>query len=203
MYTPEFVISRVKWLAINQPNTLSMSIFDCHIEGLHSIVLNTNSCGDLTRVYLSDNCEAMKRNEGVKNNPLGIHDHLYHLHLYLVSGEVYNLNYTVDESDFKDVLECSIVNKYSFCGRKPHPKGIASLWESYTKELTKEGLILHKDSLHTVKVVSPKASWLVIEGQQTKAATSLYTNLPINLDSHYRKEDNDFIVSYVESFYAK
>lgn len=172
-------------------STLMMSYKNCHIDGLHSIVLN-NNMGKLTRFFYVDKSHTMHKNLGTTMLSLGVHDHKYDLTLTNLFGRAINVNFSVKQVIFPNKGN---VSSYTFSDGKATQCGEV-MYTSRTRLnqeniecLTNSPLFIDKDSLHTVYVPKDEAAaWLVEEGDEIKNHTTLYTNSPVTKSiSHYER----------------
>jgi hypothetical protein len=177
---------------------LLMSRFNCHVIGVHSIVLKNDS-GRLTRCFLADRNHHLYGNLSFHNMALqvGVHDHRYDLLIKGITGVA--INATFGES--LEGFECS---KYKFTD------GQGSEWLGKSNLRLKEinplyggfGVFMHRAELHTMFVPKgQRASWLVKEGYQLQDHTLLYTNSSPLAAKHTVFNSADSVREFVKSFY--
>ena len=161
-------------------STLMMSYKNCHVAGLHSIVLN-NNMGKLTRFFCADKTHNMHKNLSNLMFSLGVHDHKYDLTLTNLFGRAINVNFSVEQVEFPNKGNVSF---HTFSDGKA-TRGDTYIPRALLKQTTLECLsdkpmFIDKDSLHTVYVPKGEpAAWLVEEGEEVKDFTRLYTNTPV------------------------
>ncbi len=178
---------------------LMMSRKNCHIKGLHSIVLYKDKFNRLLRLYLTTpdhelhNCA----NDDLVVN-LGVHNHRYDLILSGVHGEAINIEYVKSryERAYRQKVDSYVFHDkdtVNYCGK---------VFLSRGKSEKIEKLFLKKDKLHTVFVKENNtASWLVQEGFQERDYTMLYTNKPVNCQSHDFFSSADEVRAFVTNYY--
>lgn len=137
----------------------------CHIHGLHSIVLNKNERGQLTRFYKTD------KDHELTQGKLGIHNHRYDLNLWGVYGQAVNKIYIRD-------FYGSLYKKFIFFDREKIEKTNRAYFLSCveTKILSfGEYVRLRADDLHTIYAPEcEEACWIVFEGETIRDCTHLY-----------------------------
>ena len=178
---------------------LEMSRFDCHVKGLHSIVLrNTN--GILTRCFLADSNHNMYRNLNFDDMllNLGVHSHRYDINITGVSGSAINMIFCESDTGVE-------VSKYKF----KNADDSDYIGESFL-ELKKLQAVQKDDSiymlsneLHTMYVPKgQKASWIVQEFKTISDYTYLYTNNS-PLGEKYLTKPSGYVRSFVRQFFSK
>ena len=152
---------------------LMMTRFDCHVKGLHSIVLK-NDNGKLTRCFIAERNHEMYLNINSRLHlPLGIHDHRYDLRLRQVTGEALNILYKENSS------LCNVM-KYKY--ESEIKGGVGAIYDGISgvevcgvNKFT--DIIMSSDELHTVYVPkNQESSWLVQEGHEQQDVTNLFQN---------------------------
>lgn len=168
------------FLENNSDDVLSKSLLNCHVKGLHSIML-LDSPGKTIRLYITD--EDHELNHDALN--VGYHPHHCDLTLKVVHGTLTNIQ--VQESDFKR-LNFSI-DKYLY--KSKISKGemkfdhIGSVYLQHLEtNILKMGssLFMHASDIHTVSVdKGKKCAWLVFEGKEDKNYVPYcYSNSDLN-----------------------
>lgn len=150
---------------------LMLSRFDCHVRGLHSIVLK-NDNGQLTRAFFTTYNHFMHENHLNRSLALGIHDHLYDITLEGVSGQFCN---HVFERGMQ--VGATLVNRFS---STPELKKFWSVdgVKLKTFQWLQAGDVVWMDhkELHTVFVEEHEmACWLVYEGKRCKDSSWLFS----------------------------
>lgn len=155
------------------PETLEMSKMNCHVKGLHSIVLRSYG-GRLLRCFFTTPDHEMYHNVDPEFClALGVHNHLYSLTLSAVYGSAYNMS-------FEKCPQLQNVDMSRFHSKLNGGGGAERLYRSGligtgAERITK--LELTSDELHTVYVPrETRACWLVQEGNRDKDFTTLYQN---------------------------
>jgi hypothetical protein len=178
---------------------LMMTRFDCHVKGLHSVVLK-NESGKLTRCFLVENNHEMHLNINQRLVlPLGIHSHMYDIRLTQVSGEALNVIYRENKS------LCN-VSKYSYeseisGGRGSIYTGISGVEVCDVSRLN--GCFMSHNELHTVYVPKgSKSSWVVQEGQQVTNKTDLFQNGSAKCSEFILPKSADQVRDFVSKFYG-
>ena len=152
---------------------LNQSLRNCHVLGLHSIVLR-NFGGRLTRAFFTSSNHEMHLNlDPSLWLSLGIHNHLYNLDITTISGTPYNVSFEETEGDYN-------VDQYTYQSKIAGGRG-AAYNKAACLEMSGITLIdkLHipHEALHTVFVPRGQmACWLVQEGVKVKDTTKLYQN---------------------------
>lgn len=200
MYSPETII---KMVDNADHETLLMSKMNCHAMGVHSIVLDKTG-GRLTRLFCATAVHGLWWNAMSTNFEVGVHDHVYHLELSHVSGNVIHMKY-VESS-----LEGARLKKYIFtskgCNETPHiePAGSRLLFLSSLQPL-RRCEHLGCNELHTIYCdIGKCASWVVEEGDKVKDKTTLYTNTEqlIKKDMYQPFPSVETVRKFVHDFYG-
>lgn len=176
--------------------TLMLSRLNCHIKGLHSIVLENNE-GKLTRLFITTPKHHMWKNKDVNLSlALGVHSHRYHLQLIEVHGEAMNIIYNHCNPEFG-----TEVDEYRFYSCDD----VKYLGKAYLREYMSVPIIneyMNSNELHTVNVRKGEtASWLVIEGTEYKDSTLLYTNKEVKCEKHRQFSSAKAVREYVKNYY--
>ena len=186
---------------VNQASDVDLmkSRFNCHLKGLHSIVLEDNG-GSLTRCFLAEKSHNLHSNDRHKSLmlSLGVHNHRYSLEIEGVTGSA--VNYTFVESSMGVGCKC-----YRFYNKdEVELLGNRSLMLKKQIELT-DGrlLLLGKNDLHTVFVPRREAaSWIVVEGLEEADHTNLYTNSLVKCEGHCSPNSPQFVRDFVRRFFC-
>lgn len=178
---------------------LLMSRFDCHILGLHSIVLE-NRNGVLTRCFLANVNHEMHRNLNIDSMllSLGAHTHRYEIEIQGVTGAAVNVKM---EETQRIPPNCS---RYVFRDSANFEKaGESSLVVSSMQPIEKNSSVyMAHNEIHTVYIPKgSKASWIVYEGDKVCGKTSLFTSLPVHCESYINPRSAQEVRDYVVNFY--
>lgn len=187
-------------LSAASDSDLLLSRKNCHVKGLHSIVLYKDNFDRLLRLYFTTpdhqlyNC----MDDRVVVN-LGVHNHRYDLHLTSVHGEATNVEYLKTQFELQYKTK---VQSYLFRDRTDVVEcGDVFLSRGKTQKI--ENLFLGKDELHTVYVKEQStASWLVQEGFKQRDYTMLYTNKPVQCEQHDSFQSASDVRSFVTQYYS-
>lgn len=185
-------------LDIASDEYLMLSRFNCHVKGLHSIVLK-NDNGRLTRCFLADFNHAMHTNETHSDTmALGVHNHLYSLRLEGVTGNAINHNYTREE-----VRGSVLFDAYGFQAGKLVPEKLAPLkYRDYEFLVAGKVINLTAEDFHTVSVPRhQRASWLVYEGVVENYFTSMFTLNPEPVCTYDKATSPEQVREFVRGFY--
>lgn len=180
---------------------LMMSMKDCHIKGLHSIVLYCDKYERLLRLYMTTPNHQMHNNmrDDLVIN-LGVHNHRYDLQLTRVHGNAANITYRLSDNRYSNLR----VDVYKYYNKDSYIKQDRAFLRR--KSITLIGnTFMDKSELHTVFVrANETASWLVQEGFEVKDHTLLYTNSDVKCAEYTRFESakavRDFVSEYYEMF---
>lgn len=151
------------------PETQLSGIRDCHVRGLHSVVLRVSPSGFLTRIYLADSNHELHHNE--RPNPkmtLGIHGHRTGIRITGLVGQMDNVLYQDTPSDFQayQIEKCTFDSKIKG-GEGALQRGpITSLWQTgVVNRITPWSRTwMNASELHTVYVrANQQAAWLIEE----------------------------------------
>jgi hypothetical protein len=154
---------------------LALSRFDCHIKGLHSIVL-ANDDGKLTRIFMTTVDHEMYQNLNIANMDmsLGVHTHRYPIMIEGVCGVAVNAAFE------ETIVGCGLpVKKYFYKDKDKFSfiRDTALVHNGLQAILPETKLFLDETELHTVYVPKgSKSAWLVTEGATVSNSTYLYTN---------------------------
>lgn len=188
--------------------TLMMSLDNCHIEGLTSIVLKKEADGSLLRAFLSQ--AHLSYNRVGELWEFGFHNHKYDIDISLISGQVYNL--TAKES-FEGDPASHQVYKYKFNSYIDGQKKVAQHSSANLKILNSELLStkpihLSCDTLHTIYIpLYLEGSWFVKEGPKVRDYTDLYTNTQSKMnyfsadDLYIKFKDVEQIKNHCRTFF--
>lgn len=145
-------------------------IRDCHVKGLHSIVLNQGQF--LDRVYITTEEHALHHNFTLNADmTLGVHAHNTGIVINQLYGRMTNMEYLDSPLGMTYGAMLHEVGHYWFESKirggegKLHFLGMAHLWEHTQTELhPAQVLRLDADQLHTVAVAEgQRAAWLIRE----------------------------------------
>lgn len=146
------------------------ALYDCHVRGMHSIMLHDEP-GNRVRMFIASNVHELWRNDFPLDASmnLAIHPHRFDLTLIPVYGQVCNHRFEAVEDDGGKLFECryrsGITSGDSGCleqtGRRFRVEHIAA------DPLVEAGNFMRADELHTIYVPrDEQAAWLVMEGQE-------------------------------------
>lgn len=179
---------------------LMLSRKNCHIQGLHSIVLR-NDKGRLTRAFFTTPDHRMHENTLDGGLALGVHSHLYDITLKCISGKFCNHNYT-------KALEAGASLFHGFASTPDkkvlraglHPLRLTSFQWVYPND---KPIFMDSEDLHTVYVQEgERASWLVQEGPQVKLVSQLYCLTRDPVCTYERFSSADQVRAFVNNFYG-
>lgn len=177
---------------------LMMSRMNCHIKGLHSIVLKNDS-GKLTRLFITTPKHQMWKNSDIDLVlNLGVHNHRYDLTLTSVHGEAKNIVY------LQAVEKYGVKTKVYRFKDKDDVTFLGYDWirEYSSNPITR--IYMHKTELHTVLVQKGEtASWLVEEGEEVKDYTLLYTNKEVKCSQFRSFSSAKAVREYVKNYYTE
>lgn len=179
---------------------LLLSRKNCHIKGLHSIVLYSDKFNRLLRLYLTTPNHQMHNNlRDDLNINLGVHTHRYDLQLTRVHGKAANVRYRI--VDRKQDTSSQRVDVYEFYDKDKFVKQDRVFLRRKDLKLI-DNTFMDKDELHTVHVPAEKtASWLVQEGFEVKDHTLLYTNKPVECETYQNFSSADEVREFVKNYY--
>lgn len=156
--------------------TLNMSRWDCHVKGMHSIVLHKDpDTNQLTRMFMTMPYHPLHENLSTVNRfSLGVHNHLYDIELIRLVGNPVNVLHE----------KCStgvVTKKYNFESVVTNGRGAKDTNNNGIIRLTGydefRTAVLAMDQLHTVYVPKEqRACWIVREGIQHATTNNLYNN---------------------------
>jgi hypothetical protein len=170
-------------LEFNQEEMVANTIFNCHVKGLHSIMLS-KSDGRTMRMYIAERNHELYKNSAATwylgNMTLGFHPHEYALTLVGLLGVV--TNWRVELNKYPVGFKA---NRFHYSSKlRGEEPGFERMGEAH---LLTEGLdILRKDDvthmrpeqLHTVYVDKGQVgAWLILEhGRDEGYDSILYSN---------------------------
>lgn len=159
------------------------AIRNCHVSGLHSVVLHDEP-GNGIRMFYADECHGLAWNEGGRDPmPLAIHSHHRDITLVGVFGAAESLRYHIGGDGGVRLTKCrfesAITGKR---GGELVSRGVTRHLWMHERTVLSLGVESHlaADELHTV-TVPPRtpAAWLVIEGaEDPDYVSTCYTNRP-------------------------
>jgi hypothetical protein len=157
--------------------TLMMSLDNCHIEGLTSIVLKKEADGSLLRAFLSQ--AHLSDNRIGASWDVGFHNHKYDIDISLISGDVYNV--TAKESFENDPASHQVYrykfNSYIDGKKKVRQHSSTNLKILKSELLSVKPIHLSCDALHTIYIpLYAEGAWFVKEGPKVRDYADLYTN---------------------------
>ena len=163
------IISYLGKTSANISLSMAKSKADCHIKGLHSIVIAERPDGSLLRMFITD-----KDHEMYKWGNLAIHDHHRDLKLLRLCGEPKHFKFALTQGNAFQCFKFS--SAISGIGRFEKQDKRASFSKSYsymTKMTVEDPLIaLQGNELHTMTVPKGEvACWLVEEGASNRDYT--------------------------------
>ncbi len=167
------------YLKNNYEEVLDKSLINCHVKGLHSIMLS-NVKGKIIRMFITDRNHELYHNDpldvgefGQLKDKLSVAFHPHHCNLTLQAIKGSFINWEVEEKAVGDL----VTNKYLYksgiieAESSFEYKNIASL-ATKSINLIKTGsyrdyVYLNSDQIHTVFVDKGRVSaWLVYEGKE-------------------------------------
>jgi hypothetical protein len=182
------------------------AIADCHVTGLHSIVLHDEPENRIRLFYAAaDHCMHWS-GEKEDRMPLAIHSHHCDVKLHGVCGRAYSRVYNIDDSSTSELelTKCRFQSAITGeGGGKLVSRNTTRFLRLCRVSRLGHGDTCHEleaDELHTVTVAAGKeAAWLVIEGREDPDYLSVcYTNFPYwNADYLYKKAQPDEVVSWL------
>lgn len=175
----------IKLLAkLNNPDqaSLDMSLADCHVKGLFSLVVSGTEHGKLTRIFIST--------KDIKPLDIQYHSHRYNLFLYPLHGNI--VHHVAGKYDYSNTHKpLNLVTFDVFKYQSPLNGGNGLTYETFDSYLLSKyhfpigGRIhLFNSELHTVSC-SAGSIWVVNEGG-FKSDHSLVLGVPFTLDNLYR-----------------
>jgi hypothetical protein len=187
-------------LDVASDEDLLLSRKNCHIRGLHSIVLYSDKFNRLLRLYLTTPNHQMHNNlRDDLNINLGVHTHRYDLQLTKVHGKAVNVRYRI--VDRKQDTSSQRVDVYKFFDKDNFIKQDRVFLRRKDLKLI-DNTFMDKDELHTVYVPAGKtASWLVQEGFEVKDHTLLYTNKSVECESYENFKSAEEVKKFVIDYY--
>lgn len=161
----------------NFDEILQRSLLNCHVKGLHSIMLSEHK-GATIRLYVADtNHELYVNNEfDILTHDLSIAFHPHHCNLTLECVKGQFLNWEVKESD-KGIKLNKFLYHSAIIEGKTHFELIDenSHIETLKNRFVNKGecVMMKAEELHTVAVEKGKvAAWLVYEGKEDEKYSS-------------------------------
>ena len=152
----------------NPKEVLEKSLFDCHVKGLHSIML-LDSPGKTIRLYVTDKDHELNPFiDRVMN--VGLHSHHCDLTFKIVTGQLVNI--IAEESDDLDfdfeIYKYLYKSKITKSEMRFDHIGKVDMKITNKKYLIKgDELFMRADEIHTVSVEKNKVcAWLVFEGKE-------------------------------------
>ena len=147
-------------------------LMNCHVQGLHSLVISKKSDGSMFRVYFADQGHAMgSLLNGDGQFSLAPHNHRYPLTMVLLHGTVVNWKVLLSTTGMR-------VNQFEF--KSALHGGDFELTHLGTYRIAFEPkvvcqLTLPSSDIHSVTVSSPTASWLICEHPSDRHSTHFYS----------------------------
>jgi len=171
--------------------TLALSRRVCHIEGLSSIVIGHTECGGLIRVFLA--WEGLPESHLNGKLPLGIHDHQYGIEITVLSGEIVNTIYEINNQG-------RMLNHFIY-----HHSGRASKvgfnYIGIKEQQYGESFQMVASDIHNVFALK-RSSWIVEEGPVVQEETNLWSPDTAVTCSNGFYESRDELVKHVRKFYG-
>lgn len=166
-------------------NVLMMSLKNCHVVGVDSIVLNMGDKGALIRIFIANENHELYNNQLLGNMSVGFHNHKRDLNLVRIYGTVYNVVPTLSPVSEGHYYECDFS---SAIHNKDKKWTINKSSKQYIVNTLRMDIInsiyLNHNELHTIFVPGNKeAAWMVIEDKNKFSETTrLITNNLKSLD---------------------
>ncbi len=161
-------------------------LLDCHIRGLHSIVLEERADGSLLRIFYATaraNMDRLFSHNG--HFQLGAHNHDKELSFKVLHGQVYNVSL-----DFAADLDQRAMNLFRYPFRSALTSGAFGLGPADGVRMLLsiqplDSVTMRVTQIHTVLIASSKAVWVVDEGPRDPLAEKfIYSPRPdLTLDS--------------------
>ncbi len=185
----------------NSKEILKKSFLNCHVKGLHSIML-LECPGKTIRLFIAEKDHELYKNDTGLRKPmsLGFHPHHCDLTLHCVKGEFTNIE--VQESEIP--LENSMpIDKYLYQSQILKEKIgfqlVKKTWVQYYAMMPvaadyQNFYFMKANTLHTVAVQKNKfAAWLVYEGKKDKKYKPYcFSNVDLTKETYenfYQKPD--------------
>jgi hypothetical protein len=183
----------------NLKEIVKKSFRNCHVQGLHSIML-LESPGKTIRLYYHEEKGALRYNtlsvilgqDEQCSMPLAFHPHHCNLTLHCVHGTMVNINaITVDgeAGEASDVTLSKFFYESRINGEQKEPMfkhgGIGNLRIDEVKTLTPgQAITLNANVIHTVHCIG-EAAWLVYEGEEDPNYNSVaWSNADLTVVDH-------------------
>lgn len=186
-------------------------LYDCHVKGLHSIVLN-DAPENRTRIFFTRGSHLLFQNTTgwciPTNMSLAIHAHHCDVQLVQIYGKVRTDHYDLvedaegylEEARYVSAIATGDKGRLDATGRRFGVRACDSYW------LSPRGVRLRADVKHTVYVpFAEEAAWIVIEGEEDPDYESVcYTNnLKFDADKHYRPMTQNQITDNLRRIYDR
>lgn len=161
---------------INLEVALRLSLKNCHVKGLYSIVTGEAAEGLLTRIFIHEPGGALGYTNCFGDSPdlpLAIHPHRYSIRITGIKGLVRNRVFRLAPEGYKVkrwIYTSGITDKES----KFELNGARNLYSSRINHITpKDSILMHAEELHTV--VCPPDRYSIWEVKELKKA-EIYSN---------------------------
>jgi len=188
----------------NKQFIIDNSYLNCHVKGLHSIVLAKNN-DKLIRLYITEYDNDLIRNDET-GITLGFHAHHCDLTLIVLKGTIYNLNLKLGHEDNRPLSKYEYTSKIT--KGESNFKLIPEIFQFYDiyRQILKKGDSIHlkADTIHTIflKENKSRCAWLVLEGKEDENYKSIiYTKqnlLKLDTSNLYIKPTEDRIYGLLQ-----
>jgi len=152
---------------------LKSGLWNCHVPGLHSVILEEKLDGSLVRIFFTDSRHRLNELFTPTGHfTLGAHNHDKELCFTSLYGDVLNVDVvlsrlapnTLYQYDFQSALTTG-----EFSLGAPKMVGAIILVRPI------DGVCMQPESVHTVLVNTPHAAWLVEEGPTVPLQKQIYS----------------------------
>lgn len=185
-------------LSSAKQESLELSLSDCHVKGLFSLVIAGNEFGHLTRIFIAE--------QEIKPFDVQLHTHRYSIKLSPIFGQL--IHHRANRDKKGEIL----MTEYEYSSAITGQQSLTSLGKrriSCSQYPIPPGSVIelsHQD-FHTISC-SQGATWMVEElGYQTEKSRVL--GIPFEVKDMYRKPDiskilvmRDRVLETLQSFYG-
>lgn len=154
----------------NKEEIVKKSIMNCHVKGLHSVML-LDSPGKTIRMFVTGANNDMVRNYDNNNMSLGFHPHHCYLTLKVIKGQITNrilkcvpsgMGFTMQKHRYISKILNENEAKIEHIGEQENCLVVNSVL-NYDHSIG-----MSANTIHTVGVGKGIAAWLVFEGKEDK-----------------------------------
>lgn len=184
-----------EYLTLDNQFLLNESLMNCHVPGVHSLILDKDDNGFYTRMFITDRDHTLWKNQcGITNKKwddlsVAIHPHHCDIEIYVIRGIFWNVEFSLKtkrgvEKDEVELGRWEWVSEIKNTGKGGfEPFGTQKLVKTNVRYLPeKQFHKMKSDELHTVFISKGQiCAWIIQESEASVPNTgTCYSNADLS-----------------------